>query len=265
LQVRALQNGEVCFGRTGGAILMGQTVKAEKGPTMAMEAIEPAAKDLPGATHMNLDERIYDRVKIMIAEGLLLPGERIVPEQLARSMGVSRTPILAALKRLSQAHIVEWRSRHGVFVRRISRRELAMIYELRELLEGLSARRAATLISATQVDYLRELFSDLDLEDTLPNRRLYMRRDYIFHSTLLEIAASPPLMQTMSSLNILVSAFSGTGVIRPMRESMAEHAAILDALSHHDADAAEAAMRKHLNPTVKLIYQEAEALNSGGG
>ena len=61
-------------------------------------------------------------------------------------MGVSRTPMLSALKRLSQEQLLEWRSRRGVFVRHLSRRELALIFELREVLEGLAARRAAELI-----------------------------------------------------------------------------------------------------------------------
>ncbi len=157
--------------------------------------LELTARDLPRIGNTNLDEQIYDRMKIMIAEGLLLRGERLVPEQLARSMGVSRTPILAALKRLSQAQVVEWRSRHGVFVRRISRCELAMIYEVRELLEGLSARRAAKVITPDQLEYFRNLLGEVALEDTPANRRKYMRHDYMFHSGVLEIAGSPPLTQ----------------------------------------------------------------------
>jgi DNA-binding GntR family transcriptional regulator len=227
--------------------------------------LELASEDLPPIGKPNLDEQIYDRIKLMIAEGLLLPGERIVPEQLARTMGMSRTPILAALKRLSQAQVVEWRSRYGVFVRRLSRRELAMVYEVRELLEGLSARRAATMITPSQVEYFRNLLDDVALEDTPANRRKYMRHDYIFHSGVLEIAGSPPLTATLGSLNIMVSAFSGSGVIRPMRESMAEHAMILEAFQHRDPDRAEAAMRKHLSRTVELLYHEADLIERNGG
>ena len=180
--------------------------------------IDLPSKRMAPLASTNLDEQIYDRIKMMIAEGVLLPGERIVPDQLAHTMGVSRTPILAALKRLSQARIVEWRSRHGVFVRRISRHELAMIYEVRELLEGLSARRAATVITSEQVRHFRNLLGSVDPEDTVEGRRNFMRHDYMFHTGLLEIAGSPPLMHTVSSLNILVSAFNATGVLRPMPE-----------------------------------------------
>jgi DNA-binding GntR family transcriptional regulator len=103
------------------------------------------------------------------------------------------------------------------------------------------------------------------LEDRPANRRKYMRHDYIFHSGVLEIAGSPPLTATLGSLNIMVSAFSGSGVIRPMRESMAEHAMILEAFQHRDPDRAEAAMRKHLSRTVELLYHEADLIERNGG
>src|SRR5580658_8716108 len=103
----------------------------------------------------NLDDHLYARIKAMIVDGTLLPGERIVPEQLAHDMDVSRTPMLSALKRLSQERLIVWRSRRGVFVRRLSKRELAMIFEVREVLEGLAARRAAALITPQQVEHLR--------------------------------------------------------------------------------------------------------------
>ena len=189
----------------------------------------------------NLDDQLYERLKAMIIDGTLLPGERIVPDQLARDMGVSRTPMLSALKRLSQEHVITWHSRRGVFVRRLSKRELAMVFEVREVLEGLAARRAAMLIKPRQVEQLRALFAAIDTADTPANRRAYLRQDYLFHSGILAIAASTPLTQTTQSVNILVLAF-GAGLIKSIHDGLTEHAAILDALRRHDPDGAEAAM-----------------------
>src|ERR1700739_3250288 len=124
------------------------------------------------------------------------PTRRRAPERgctrghSARSMGVSRTPMLTAWKRLSQEQLVEWRSRHGVFVRRLSRRELAVIFELREMLEGLAARRAASVITAQAGEEFRGLFRDIIGPETPELQRNYMRQDYLFHSGLLEIAGS---------------------------------------------------------------------------
>ncbi len=209
----------------------------------------------------NLDDHIYERLTAMIIDGTLLPGERIVPDQLARDMGVSRTPMLSALKRLSQERVITWRSRRGVFVRRLSKRELAMVFEVREVLEGLATRRAAMLIKPRQVDQLRALFADIDTADTPANRRAYLRQDYLFHSGILEIAASTPLTQTTHSVNILVLAF-GAGLIKSICDGLTEHDAILDALRRHDPDAAEAAMRAHVRRSVVWLHHEADLVES---
>jgi GntR family transcriptional regulator, rspAB operon transcriptional repressor len=211
------------------------------------------------ATQANLDDHIYERLKSMIVDGALLPGERIVPEQLAGEMGVSRTPMLSALKRLAQERLITWRSRRGVFVRRLTKRELAMVFEVREMLEGLAARRAATVIEPRQVEQLRALFAGIDTVDMPENRRAYMHQDYLFHAGILDIAASPPLAQTMHSVNILALAF-GAGLIKSIQDGLTEHEAILEAMRRHDPDAAEAAMRAHIRRSVVWLHHEADAL-----
>jgi GntR family transcriptional regulator, vanillate catabolism transcriptional regulator len=207
----------------------------------------------------NLDDQIFVRIKTMIVNGALLPGERIVPEQLAREMGVSRTPLLSALKRLSQERLITWRSRRGAFVRRLTKRELAMIFEVREVLEGLAARRAAVLITPHQLQRLRDLFAGIDTTDTPANRRAYLSRDYLFHAGILEIAGSPPLTETTHSVNILVLAF-GAGLIKSIQDGLVEHVAIFDALEGRDPEAAEAAMRAHIHRSAVWLHHEADLL-----
>ena len=219
-----------------------------------------ASEQAPFGARRNLDDQIYEHVKAMIAHRTLLPGERIEISQLTRDLGVSRTPLLSALKRLSQEQLVEWRSRRGVFVRRPSLRELALIFELREALEGLAARRAAAVIEPRQVDHFRSLFRDVDMEvDTPESRRAYMMQDYLFHTGLLEIAGSPPLTQTIGLVNLMVTAFGG-GLIRPLRDVMAEHQGIFDALARRDPDQAEVAMRVHVRRSADWLHHEADLL-----
>lgn len=224
----------------------------------------PVIAEGHSAHRANLDDHLYERLRVMIIDGTLLPGERIVPDQLARDMGVSRTPMLSALKRLSQERVITWRSRRGVFVRRLSKRELAMVFEVREMLEGLAARRAATRITSRQVKQLGALFGGIETADTPANRRAYLRQDYLFHSGILDIAASPPLTQTAHSVNILVLAF-GAGLIKSIGDGLTEHTVILDALRRHNADAAEAAMRAHVHRSVIWLHHEADLLERAGG
>ena len=72
--------------------------------------------------HENLDDKIYARLKRMIADGQLVPGQRIRQEKLASEMGVSRTPLVNALKRLAQEHLIEWVSRRGNYVKQFTMR-----------------------------------------------------------------------------------------------------------------------------------------------
>ena len=98
-----------------------------------------------------------------------------------------------------------WRSRRGsVRPAAVKARSFAMVFEVREVLEGLAARRAATLITPQQVEWLAALFAGIETTDTPAHRRAYLCQDYLFHSGILEIAESPPLSEATNSVNILV-------------------------------------------------------------
>ena len=243
----------VVFGR-GESQLSEQT--QSEGPS---ELIGPDQATPGGRT--NLDDQIYERVRSMIANRALLPGERIVPDQLARTMRVSRTPMISALKRLSQEQVLEWRSRHGVYVRKPTPRELALIFEVREILEGLAARRAARTIAPWQIEHLRSLFKDVGTADSPANRDYYIRQDYLFHMGLFEIADSAPLSRSMATVNIMVIAFAA-GLVRPMQDVLDEHEKILAALAKRDPAGAEAAMRMHINRSVVWLHHAADSFES---
>ncbi len=211
-----------------------------------------------GGKTVSLEAKLYDHLKMLIVAGKLLPGERVVPEQLAQELGVSRTPIVSALKRLSQESLFEWRPRRGVVVRRLSLRELAQTFEIREVLEGLAARRAATRITDEQLHALRAIFDNVETEETPANRQDYLLRDWKFHTSILEIGDSQPLNNSMKSLQVMVLAFGG-GVVRPIRLSMAEHEPVFDAFAKRDPDAAEAAARRHINQSVLWLHAQADA------
>ena len=125
--------------------------------------------------HANIEDKIYDRLRTLILERHILPGGRIQVDELARAMGVSRTPVVVALKRLALENVVEIAVRRGVFVKRLTRREIARLFEVREMIEGLSARRAATRIQSDEVEECEKMFRSLDLAPT-PKARATSRR-----------------------------------------------------------------------------------------
>jgi DNA-binding GntR family transcriptional regulator len=208
----------------------------------------------------NLDEQVFQRIRGMIAAHELLPGERIVPERIARFLGVSRTPVVNALKRLGQERVVEWVSRRGVFVRRFSRQEMAQLFEVREVLEGLAARLAAPRFPEAEIARFRQVFGQLESDGGAAAARRYLAWDQEFHNRIIEIADSPPLV---GATFFLVSTFAH-GLIRSIEVGLREHMEILDSFERRDPRAAEDLMRQHIHRSVTWLMDEDAAFEFVG-
>ncbi len=205
-------------------------------------------------SHENLEDKIYAQLRALIVERRLLPGERIPLDVLAQEMGVSRTPVLNALKRLGQERVVVFRSRRGVYVRRFTKTEMAKLFAVREVLEGLSARLAATAIGRDEVRGFRNAFREIGSDASV---RRYLECDRGFHARLVEVAANEQLRAAMASVNMMLFAWQD-GLVRPPSETLPEHLAILRALERRDADGSEAAMRLHLRRSLERLQREAD-------
>ncbi len=212
--------------------------------------------------HENLEDKIYVALRRLIVERRMLPGERIPVDALAREMGVSRTPVLNALKRLGQERVVEFRSRRGVFVRRFTKREMARLFAVREVLEGLAARLAASRIARAEVQRFRGAFRGLD--SAAPSVRRYLECDRGFHGRLLQIAANEQLTAAMQSLNMMLFAWQD-GLVRPPADTLPEHLNILKALEQRDGAASETAMRLHIRRSLEQLQRDAEQEKEEGG
>jgi DNA-binding GntR family transcriptional regulator len=214
--------------------------------------------------HENLDLKICERLRQMIVARDLRPGQRLLQEHLARELGVSRTPLVNALKRLAQEGLVEWVSRRGIHLKHFTKREMARLFEVREALEALAARRAAARMSPDEADRLSALFRGFRGAPTAARTRRYIERDRYFHWRLVELAANEPLARALDSVNMRFFAYQD-GLVRPPAETIPEHHAILRALGRGDAAAAEAAMRRHIRRSVEQLEREAEVEERAAG
>ena len=217
-----------------------------------------------GAVHENLDQKAYQIIKDLIMQRQLLPGDKIPQEKLAQDLGISRTPLVSALKFLEQEKLVESLPRRGFFVRLFSKEEMVYIFELREVLEGLAARRAATDISDAQIDQLKTFFSDFDPATDISDYKAYSREDRRFHNFVIDVGAKEFLKGILSTTNIISFSYqvvSSEGLVRSPNETMQEHKVVIDAISHRDPEAAEKYMRQHFQNSAavlrKLIASEA--------
>ncbi len=212
-----------------------------------------------GAEHENLDQKAYEIVKHMITERQILPGEKIPQEKLAQELGISRTPLVSALKFLEHEKLVESKPRRGYFVRLFSKEEMVSIFELREVLEGLAAKRAATNITDEQIDILRGFFKSFAEYSDITDFRAYAKEDRRFHNYITEIGAKEFLKSILQTYNFITASYqylSTEGLVRPPNETIEEHLAVIKAISERNPEAAEILMRRHLRKTIAHLRQD---------
>jgi len=201
-----------------------------------------------GSQHPNLDQKVYQILKAMIMERKLLPGEKIRQEKLAQELGISRTPLVAALKFLEHEKLVESKPRRGFYVRLFRIQEMVSIFELREVLEGLAARRAANQVSDDQINRLQQFFAPFKSMQKIEDYRSYSQEDRRFHNFVIQIGAKEFLRSILETYNIISFSYqvvASEGLVRSPNETLQEHLAVIGAICDRDPEAAENLMRGH--------------------
>jgi DNA-binding GntR family transcriptional regulator len=219
---------------------------------------EASGKTL-GVEHENLDHKVYRQVKSMILEQKLMPGTKIYQEKLARDLGISRTPLVNALKKLEQQHLITAIPRKGFLVRHFSKQEMIRIFELREILEGLAARRASLCISDDQIHQLRSFFKGLKITNHARSWEKYAEEDRRFHDFLIEIGGDDVLSGILETYSIVASSYLGGfrgGLVRSPQETLPEHLAMIEAIVGKDPEKAEQAARFHLRRSREKLEKD---------
>lgn len=212
-----------------------------------------------GAEHANLDQKVYLILKNMIMDRKLLPGEKIRQEKLAQELGISRTPLVAALKFLEHEKLVEPKPRRGFYVRLFKKQEMLSIFELREVLEGLAARRAAMQVTDAEIKQLQAFFDAFKSQSDISNFRSYSQEDRRFHNFVIQIGAKEFLRSILETYNIISFSYqvvSSEGLVRSPNETLEEHLAVIAAICDRDPEAAENLMRRHFTRSAAALMQD---------
>jgi DNA-binding GntR family transcriptional regulator len=180
-----------------------------------------------------------------IREGRLGPGERLRETDLAKRLGVSRTPVREAIRQLEADGIVAHVPRQGATVRTLDYAEVMELYEMRAVLESTAARLAARAASDIEIDELEDMNRALENLGNGPEAFVLNRQ---FHAALLDAAKNRFLSRAMAGLHKTLMILGPTTLADPERAAQAvdEHLAVLDALRARDGARAESAMRTHI-------------------
>jgi DNA-binding GntR family transcriptional regulator len=206
--------------------------------------------------HQTLEELAYRHIRRALVEGRLAPGQRIVASSVARAAGISRIPVMQALRRLESEGFVRINPHRDVVVASLSAEEFRERFLLMATLEALCLREAGGKIAPAFLDRLRAVQAEIAAARGAGNTARAVAADGEFHRLLWEVSGLRQVVQVLQNVwdrgeyyRVIMHARRGGFAA----ESLAEHEEILSALAAQDvARAAQAAERHRLRAMGRL-------------
>ncbi|MCS6867689.1 GntR family transcriptional regulator [Thermus sp.] len=207
-------------------------------------------------------QQAYQRLREAILQGELLPGQRLVEKELSERFGLGRAAIRTALAKLEQDGLVESEPYRGAWVRVITEEEAVEILEARMALECLAVRHAARKATSEAITRLRQIHAQMEARFREGDLLGMSELNSLFHRTLVEISGHGAARRLIEALRAQGVRHQFRTVLVPGRSqrSLEEHRLILEAVAAHDEEAAERAMKAHLQGVIAALRQA-----KGGG
>ena len=206
---------------------------------------------------VSLADQVFERLEAEILSGKYQRGEVVTELQLCAELGVSRTPVREALRRLSQEHLIE-ESPRGTVVLGVVRKDFEDMCAIRLRIEGLAVRGFIDNLSEDSLRQLREAveFQEFYLHKSDPDHIKAM--DSRFHELIYQNCGSAILCDTLSPLHKKVQKFRRLSIEQAGRAetSVKEHRAIYEAIAAKDADLAERLMNEHIGNAMQTIIEK---------
>lgn len=196
-----------------------------------------------------LRELVFEKLREAIVDGTLPSGERLMEVQLADDLGVSRTPVREAIRRLEMEGFVVMTPRKGAYVSGFSLKDITDVFEIREALEALAASLAAERISEEQItDLYRhlELFEKATVSHDVEE---WVKLDTSFHAVIYTASQNERLVQMINNIMEKILRYRKMSLKPEERIKFAykEHQDIVAALARRDREAARKAASIHIN------------------
>lgn len=210
-----------------------------------------------------LRDVVCETIREAIISGHLPPGERLMEIQLAEEMGVSRTPVREAMRKLEQEGFLVMEPRKGAYVAGISMKDISEVFEIRASMESLAAGLAAERITE---DELKQLMLHLDsVAESADHNDLngIVITDTDFHDIIYKASRNERLVQIINNLREQIQRFRTTSLAFPGRMQVAveEHRKMVDAISHRNVALAKELAQEHIENAERIMM---EALQKSG-
>jgi len=198
---------------------------------------------------------VYRRLREGIIAGRFQPNERLVEANVSKMLSAGRTAVRAALVRLDQEGLVTREHNRGARVRLVSDQEALQIEEVRAALERLLARQAAAKATASDIRELRHVLVDMRKRLSSGDSIGYSELNPKFHQLIWATARNTTAGRLVGTLKSQSLRFQYQTMLRPGRpqRSLREHELVFSAIVAHDPEAADAAMRDHLEEVIETL------------
>ena len=208
-----------------------------------------------------LTTEAYDTIKQQIIDLHLRPGEIIMVQQLARKLGISRTPVREALVRLKNEGLVDSAEGRKFKVCELTLDTIIEIYDIRECLESLAIERVSETITNIQMRHLRNIV--VKMKDALEHKDYdsFFQQDSNFHNYIIEACGNKILKSLMKQLSDKVQRirYLTINISKRPEDSIGEHMQILECLKHKDREGAKSVLQKHLSNVkvgLKALFED---------
>ncbi|MBT9597571.1 MAG: GntR family transcriptional regulator [Vitreoscilla sp.] len=199
-------------------------------------------------TQPNLVEQVRDAILEEIASGAFAPGDRIIQEQIAQALGVSRQPVQQALALLRNQGVLQDAPGRGLLVAPLDPSHVQHMYDIRAAIEGLAARRAAELGAERAAKAGPALIEAGRKAVAAGSVAKMIAADMKFHEFIYGLSGNPLISPALETHLTYTQRVMGEVLIRDEkpRDIWDQHEAILKAVAKGDGDRAEALVRAHL-------------------
>ena len=212
-------------------------------------------------SYQPLREVVCESLRDAIRKGILKPGERIMEIKLAEELGVSRTPVREAIRKLELEGYVVMMPRRGTYGADMSIRDINEIFEIRTALESLSNGLAAEHITEDELEHLQRLLVIIGGYIKEGDMDKIVETDIEFHDLLYHAARNNRLVGIISNLRDQLTRFRTLSMSYPGRleATLDEHRAIVEAIANGDGRSARKAAEHHMENSEKTLLKAMDA------
>jgi len=204
-----------------------------------------------------LREIVFNTLRDAIIAGELKPGERLMEVQLAEKMGVSRTPVREAIRKLELEGLVCMTPRKGVHVAELSVKDIIDVLEVRATLDGLATALSASRITDDEIKELNRINTQLITNMEKENLPGIVKKDVEFHEVIYRSSRNEKLLQIINNLREQVQRFRIIYLkdISSPKEIIKEHQSIIEAITSRNPEAAQSLAEKHIQKQQEAILK----------